>query len=140
MKPACPSRPHGGGPRTGVRTRLPWAVALTVQLGVAGLLPAAMPVQAAEHEVEVLGYAYQPPILRIHVGDTVTWVNREKRVSHSVLFEGSGEESERFFPGERWSRVFETPGEYGYRCGPHPEMYGLIVVEAAGGTPAADAD
>ncbi|WP_341645241.1 cupredoxin domain-containing protein [Thauera sp. SDU_THAU2] len=84
---------------------------------------------AAEHEVRIVQYAYTPAELTIKAGDTVTWINDEKRVSHSVLFRGSGEESERFFPGERWSRKFEQAGRYEYTCGPHPEMKGLIVVE-----------
>lgn len=84
---------------------------------------------AAEHEVQIVQYTYTPAELKIKVGDTVTWVNGEKRVSHSVLFTGSGEESERFFPGERWSRTFDQPGRVEYRCGPHPEMLGVIVIE-----------
>ena len=87
------------------------------------------PLPAAEREVVLLGYQFSPAELRIKRGDKVTWVNQEKRVSHSVLFLGSGEESERFFPGERWSRVFTLPGRYEYRCGPHPEMLGVVIVE-----------
>lgn len=84
---------------------------------------------AAEHEIQIVQYTYTPAELTIKVGDTVTWINGEKRVSHSVLFNATGEESERFFPGERWSRKFDQPGRFEYRCGPHPEMQGVIVVE-----------
>ena len=84
---------------------------------------------AAEHEIQIAQYTYTPAELTIKVGDTVTWINAEKRVSHSVLFNATGEESERFFPGERWSRKFDEPGRFEYRCGPHPEMQGVIVVE-----------
>lgn len=92
-------------------------------------LSAAVPAQAAEHQVVVEKYAFSPMELRIKRGDTVTWVNNEKRVSHSVLLIGRNEESERFFPGEKWSRVFPEAGRYEYRCGPHPEMLGVVVVE-----------
>jgi plastocyanin len=84
---------------------------------------------AAEHEIQIVQYTYTPAELTIKVGDTVTWINGEKRVSHSVLFNATGEESERFFPGERWSRKFDQPGRVEYRCGPHPEMQGVIVIE-----------
>ncbi|THF65606.1 plastocyanin [Pseudothauera nasutitermitis] len=84
---------------------------------------------AAEHEVEVVDYRFNPAELRIRPGDTVTWVNREKRTSHSVVFDATGQESERFFPDERWSHTFTEAGEHAYRCGPHPEMRGRIVVE-----------
>lgn len=97
----------------------------------AGLLTAILAgtALAAEYEIRIVQYTYDPAELKIKVGDTVTWINGEKRVSHSVLFSGTGEESERFFPGERWSRTFDQPGSFEYRCGPHPEMKGLIVVE-----------
>ena len=84
---------------------------------------------AAEHAVVIEKYNFSPTELRIRKGDTVTWANNEKRVSHSVLFIGSGEESERFFPGEKWSRVFPEAGRFEYRCGPHPEMLGVVIVE-----------
>jgi len=84
---------------------------------------------AAEHEVRISDYRFEPTELRVRVGDTVTWINEEKRTSHSVLFIARGEESERFFPGERWSRAFPETGRFEYRCGPHPEMLGVVIVE-----------
>lgn len=80
--------------------------------------------------VTVQEYRYQPNEVHIKAGDTVKWVNREKRTSHSVLFPTEGGlESERFFPDESWQRQFDKPGRYAYHCGPHPEMTGVIVVE-----------
>jgi plastocyanin len=84
---------------------------------------------AAEHVVTVADYKYSPAEVRVKPGDTVTWVNQERRTSHSVLFEQTGEESVRFFPDEKWSRVFPQAGRFEYRCGPHPEMKGVVVVE-----------
>ena len=55
-------------------------------------------VAAAEHAVVIEKYTFSPAELRIRKGDTVTWANNEKRVSHSVLFIGRSEESERFSP------------------------------------------
>lgn len=86
------------------------------------------PALAAEHQVAVADYRYSPAELHIKRGDTVVWVNQEKRTSHSILFVASGEESERFFPGEKWSRKFPAAGRYEYRCGPHPEMLGVVIV------------
>ena len=86
-------------------------------------------VAAAERAVVIEKYSFSPAELRIRKGDTVTWANNEKRVSHSVLFIGRSEESERFFPGEKWSRVFPEAGRFEYRCGPHPEMLGVVIVE-----------
>lgn len=80
-------------------------------------------------EVVVENYRFEPRELRLRPGDTVRWINREKRTSHSVLFpQENGLESERFFPGESWQRTFSAAGDYPYTCGPHPEMKGRVVV------------
>ena len=80
-------------------------------------------------EVTVKDYQFQPALIKIRVGDTIKWINREKRTSHSVTFSADqGGESERFFPDETWQRRFDTPGSYPYHCGPHPEMIGRVVV------------
>lgn len=72
---------------------------------------------------------FMPRVLKVKPGTTVEWVNDEKRTSHSVLFEKEGlAESDRLFPGESWKRSFDKVGLYPYRCGPHPEMTGVIEV------------
>ena len=81
-------------------------------------------------EVTIRNYRFSPSELRIQAGDTVKWINRENRTSHSVLFPAeNGLESERLFPQEQWQRVFGQPGRYEYRCGPHEEMKGVVLVE-----------
>lgn len=103
----------------------------TLQATLAGglfFLGLSGPLQAAEQVVEISGYQFAPDEVRIRPGDAVIWVNREKRTTHSVLFNATGEESERFFPDEKWSRVFPQAGRFEYRCGPHPEMKGVVIV------------
>ena len=79
--------------------------------------------------VDIQGYKYVPDEVKIRVGDTVKWTNREKRTSHSVLFPAeNGLESERLFPDESWERRFTKPGRYDYTCTPHPEMKGVVIV------------
>jgi plastocyanin len=80
-------------------------------------------------EVTIADYKYAPAELKVKPGTTVKWINGEKLTSHSILFLGpDGFESERIFPGESWQRTFERPGSYPYRCGPHPEMKGVVEV------------
>ena len=80
-------------------------------------------------EVRIEGYRFLPAEISIQAGDSVRWVNDEKRTSHSVVFPAEGGlESERMFPQESWQRRFEKPGRYDYHCGPHPEMKGVVVV------------
>ena len=81
-------------------------------------------------EVTIKDYRFAPQDVRIKAGDTVRWTNREKRTSHSVLFPAEGGlESERMFPDEHWQRTFVQPGTYRYRCGPHEEMTGSVIVD-----------
>ncbi len=66
----------------------------------------------------------------VDVGDTVKWLNVEKRQYHSVWFEAEGfAEAEYIFPKETWERTFNKPGTYPYRCEPHEDMFGTIIVE-----------
>ena len=81
-------------------------------------------------EVSIQDYRFSPKEVRIKVGDTVRWRNNEKRTSHSVLFPAeNGLESDRLFPGEDWKRTFVQRGTYNYRCGPHEDMQGTVIVE-----------
>jgi plastocyanin len=80
-------------------------------------------------EVGIADYKFTPAELKVSRDTTVKWVNNEKRTAHSVFFLGpDGFESERLFPGESFSRTFDKPGNYPYRCGPHEEMKGRIEV------------
>lgn len=80
-------------------------------------------------EVSIEQYTFTPQQVNISVGDSVKWVNREKRTSHSIILPIVGvPESERFFPDESWTYRFERPGRYDYHCGPHPEMKGQVIV------------
>lgn len=80
-------------------------------------------------EVSIVKMQFSPQRVKIKPGTTVKWVNNERRDNHSILFEKEGlPESERFFPGESWQRSFEKLGVYPYRCGPHPEMTGVVEV------------
>ena len=100
------------------------AATLLVWLPWTGSAPAAETVEVVIDQMKFL-----PAQLKVKAGTTVRWVNKERRTNHSVWFQKEGlPESERFFPGESWSRTFAKPGVYPYICGPHPEMTGVIEV------------
>ena len=81
-------------------------------------------------EVTMLKYKFIPQVLVINKGQTVRWINREKRQYHSVWFEKYGEkESDYMFPDDILDKKFDKAGEFEYRCGPHPEMIGKIIVK-----------
>lgn len=81
-------------------------------------------------EVTMLKFEFIPKVLHIKSGQTVRWVNKEKRQYHSVWFEQQGEqESDYLFPQDTHHKQFNELGTYPYRCGPHPEMIATIIVE-----------
>ena len=66
--------------------------------------------------------------LRITVGTTVTWVNKDDQQHTATAVDGSFDSG---FIGqdETFSFTFDTPGEYEYFCTPHPWMRAKIIVE-----------
>jgi len=99
-------------------------------------LPAAIALElrAAENppavEATIFKFQFLPQEIRIKAGQSIRWTNTEKRQYHSVWFEQQGDpEPDYLFPGDSYQRRFNTPGSYPYRCGPHPRMTGLVVVE-----------
>lgn len=93
------------------------------------LLLSATAVSAETLEISIVNMKYVPEVLTVRPGDTVRWVNNEKRSNHSVYFKAEGlPDSERLFPGDSHQRTFDKAGSYPYECGPHPEMTGRIEV------------
>ena len=79
-------------------------------------------------EVRIKDYKFLPEKVTVNAGETVKWVNDEKRASHSIVFPQEKIESERLLGGDSWQRKFERPGTYPYTCEPHPEMKGVVEV------------
>ncbi len=91
--------------------------------------------------------AYSPNPLKINVGDTITWTNKDS-APHTVTSGSSATPDGKFdsSPGFRqllipegtFSHTFEEAGEYPYYCGLHANMVGTVIVAAGGdngGTP-----
>lgn len=77
------------------------------------------------HVVLMYDYTFCPPKIDVKLGETVRWINVDKRTSHSVIV-GSAPESDRVFPEEQIEFTFEEPGEHRYLCGPHWERRDMI--------------
>ncbi len=102
---------------------------LTV-IGVLIISGCATTVQPKTIQVDILKFKFIPPEITINKGDTVVWINQEKRQYHSVWFEQFGDpEPDYFFPGESFRKTFDQSGLFPYRCGPHPEMLGTVTVK-----------
>ena len=67
----------------------------------------------------------------ISTGDTVVWTNTGVSF-HNVFADDKSWNSSNMLPGDKYRRVFRTPGEFPYRCTLHEaeEMFGIISVQA----------
>jgi amicyanin len=89
------------------------------------------------HKVKIDGVAFEPPILQVSAGDTVTWTNNYKqphlistfkKVKGANVHDGTVD-SPMLKTGESFSYKFEKPGTYEYFCPIHVFMLGKVVVK-----------
>ncbi len=87
--------------------------------------------------VEMRGSQFQPVPLKVKVGQTVAWVNRNL-YAHTVTSDGQAPlDSPLIGPGQSWSYTFTQAGTFAYHCTPHSYqdssgayrgMVGLVIV------------
>ena len=78
-------------------------------------------------EVHIDNFVFQPAELKIKLGTTVTWTNRDD-IPHTVVSAGKFR-SKTLDTDDKFSFTFTTAGEYKYFCSLHPHMTGMIKVE-----------
>ena len=101
-----------------------------------------MPTGAGVPGCEANNMCYTPTHLTVHTGTTVTWINSDGSIPHTVTAGwpdsesigidypgGNGFDSDFMSGGVEFAHTFETPGEYDYYCQLHPWMIGSITVE-----------
>jgi plastocyanin len=110
--------------------------ARTLSLGAIILLEAitiaGSPVRAADTEVRIDNFTFNPKQITVKAGDTVTWVNHDD-IPHTVASQTQVFRSKALDTDDKFSFTFATPGTYPYFCALHPVMTGTIVVEASAG-------
>jgi len=76
------------------------------------------------------GFAYNPPVLTVPRGTTVTWINKYA-VPHRVSSVGASPNfsSPSLSTGTSFTWTFPDAGSYAYYCTIHPTMQGTIVVK-----------
>jgi plastocyanin len=121
----------------GRRTKASAAVGV-VLLGALVLLPGVasasggggcgQPVTDAQGSgVDIEGFCFSPTILRVRVGDAVTFTNLD-RVPHSVLGANATWGDYWGFKKKSMTYRFSEPGVYPYLCTYHVGMVGVVVV------------
>ena len=81
--------------------------------------------------VAIRNFAFQPEVVHITAGTTITWVNCEPEGvdPHTSTSESGVWNSGDLPPGTIFSHTFDEAGRFEYLCVPHPFMRGVIVVE-----------
>ncbi|MBA3286517.1 MAG: cupredoxin family copper-binding protein [Acidimicrobiia bacterium] len=77
--------------------------------------------------VVIAGFAFDPELLEIGVGDTVTWTNND-RATHNIRSDDQSVSSPDLRNGDTFDFTFDTAGTYAYICGIHTNMSGTIEV------------
>jgi amicyanin len=88
---------------------------------------AARPALAADAQVKIANFTFDPPTLTVKAGTTVTWVNADD-IPHVVLEKVGKFRSSALDTGDKFSQTFSTAGTVEYFCAIHPHMTGKIVV------------
>jgi hypothetical protein len=68
---------------------------------------------AATTAAGIYDYAFNPSVITVNAGDTVTWTNYGFTV-HTVTSNTFLWDSGPIYPGSSYSRVFDTPGVFGF--------------------------
>jgi plastocyanin len=77
--------------------------------------------------VQITPGSFNPRVLQILAGNTVTWINYDESV-HTVTADDESFDSGDIKPGQSFSVVVTTPGDHPYHCKYDPSMVGLLKV------------
>jgi amicyanin len=109
-----------------MRTRLVIALLIAACAGIADAAQSKPP--AAAITVTVDNFSFSPAELKVPVGSTVVWTNRDD-IPHTVVSTDKVFKSKVLDTDERYSFTFATAGTYAYFCSIHPKMTGKVIVQ-----------
>ncbi len=76
-------------------------------------------------------YRFEPAVITVSVGATVTWTN-DDNFPHTVHLLDESDKTIDLPIGKSGSITFETPGTIYYECSIHPQqMHGKVIVKQA---------
>jgi len=92
---------------------------------VMGGMPSMMGEQS--DSVTIVDFAFQPRVLSVSVGSTVTWQNSGS-APHTVTSNNGAFDSGTIGSGGSFSTTLSDPGMVMYHCSIHPNMMGAVMV------------
>ncbi len=100
--------------------------------GILAVLLASVGAATAQPQVVVVDirdFAFEPHEVKVAAGTTVRWVNRDP-APHAIVMEGGRPGSSQLLdPGKEHTVIFGDAGRFTYRCGVHPTMLGIVIVD-----------
>src|SRR5262249_10069129 len=106
-----------------IRTTFCLALAIATYVGIAAAAQSKAPA-----EIKIDNFSFSPAELKIPVGATVVWTNRDD-IPHTVVKVDKVFKSKVLDTDEKYSYTFNTAGTYAYFCSIHPKMTGKVIVE-----------
>jgi amicyanin len=85
------------------------------------------PAHAADVQVKIANFTFDPPTLTVKAGTAVTWINADD-IPHLVSEKEGKFRSSALDTNDKFSQTFSTAGTVEYFCAIHPHMTGKIVV------------
>jgi len=96
------------------------------------LMIAPSAVMAADQDVQIVGFQFEPATVEVEVGDSVTWTNGDE-APHTATADDGSFDTGTLEQGASGSVTFDTAGSFSYFCAIHPDMMGTVTVAEAGG-------
>lgn len=87
------------------------------------------PVVDNKNKIEIKDFAFNPQIITVKSGETITWINRDEEPHTIVSVEKQFKKSPALDTDQQYTVTAGAPGTYSYFCSVHPKMTGTIVVE-----------
>jgi plastocyanin len=83
---------------------------------------------AAEHIINIEGFAFDQASLTISAGDTVRFINMDS-APHTATADGGTFDTGRLSKGDDFVVTFSDAGRFSYFCAIHPSMKAAITVQ-----------
>jgi len=79
------------------------------------------------HHIDIDNFSFEPQMLAISVGETVTWHNHDL-APHTTTAEDGTCDSDVLAYDASFNLTFHQAGQHSYFCAFHPHMKGMVVV------------
>jgi amicyanin len=103
-------------------------VAIGMLVALCAGIAAAAQSKPSSAELNIDNFSFAPAELKVPLGATVTWTNRDD-IPHTVVSTDKVFKSKVMDTEEKYSFTFETAGTFTYFCSIHPKMTGKVIVQ-----------